>query len=176
MRGPRHAEDVASVAGQADPADRLRDFDLTCCPVNVMRTAGTGPQRARWARVIHDRCGRGPFVAVSGHSAVTRNHASGDDVARWFERAAGGTLFIDRIGKLSPPAQDRLFSLLTEQLRGGSGTKAGGDRHVRIITGCDRPLAAAVKEGAFESALFYRLNEIHIDLDRPDRPSAAQDQ
>jgi CBS domain-containing protein len=83
----------------------------------------------------------------------------------WFRRAAGGTLFIDRVGDLSACAQERLLSLLAGQSRRHNlATSADDDSGVRIITGSTRSLRADLAAGSFSDTLFYRLNVIHIDL------------
>ena len=145
--------------------DDEMNFDLVArSPVNAMVTAGDGNSRMTWARRIHDGGGRraGPFVAV--FPGTTRQlHA--DDVADWFARATGGTLFIDWIGDLSSQAQDRLLRLLTEQSRHPDGaTVPHADRRVCVVTGSNRSLSADRAVGAFSDPLFYRLNMIHIDL------------
>jgi DNA-binding NtrC family response regulator len=131
-------------------------------PVNVMVTASEADDRMTLARVIHDgishRAGR--FVGVF---LGTQQQVRADDVDEWFAQAAGGTLFIDRVGHLSPQAQDRLVRLLTEQLhRANRATIPDGADWVRVIAGSDRSLRADVGVGAFSDVLFYRLNVIHI--------------
>jgi len=64
---------------------------------------------------------------------------------------------------LSPDAQDRLLSLLTEQSRHASEATRPQDCRVRIVAGSDRALLADLAAGVFSDVLFYRLNVIHID-------------
>lgn len=132
-------------------------------PVNVMVTASEADDRVALARGIHNGCSHRPgrFVGVL---FVTQRHVRADDVDEWFARAAGGTLFIDHIGDLSPQAQDRLLRRLTEQSqRAGAATMSDGDDRVRVIAGSDRSLWSDLRAGAFSDVLFYRLNVIHID-------------
>jgi two-component system response regulator HydG len=148
------------------PVDETMDLDLVACSMaNVMMTARNAADRATWARSIHDRSGSGdrPFVAVCSEAASTVDGA--DCVDRWFRRAAGGTLFIDRVGDLSLRAQRRLLSLLAGQSVHDDGpTSHSAEPSVRIITGSDRSLRADLAVGSFSDTLFYRLNVIHIDL------------
>jgi CBS domain-containing protein len=111
-------------------------------------------------------------VIVCGRPIFSGNRLTcSGDVDHWFERAAGGTLFIDRVGDLSTSAQGRLLSLLTEQSHDRSATRTPHqDRQVRIITGSDRSLRADLAVGTFSDALFYRLNVIHIDQLHRDEP------
>lgn len=151
-------EDMRPVAGD------VTDLALIAhSPVNVMVTAGEFDDRVTVARRIHDggshRAGR--FVGVS---LGTKRQGRADDVDDWFARAAGGTLFIDRVADLSPQAQDRLVQLLTDQSHRARGAAMpGGNDRVRVIAGSDRPLCADLRVGAFSDVLFYRLNVIHID-------------
>jgi two-component system response regulator HydG len=132
-----------------------------------MLTALQSADRATWARRIHERGARqdGPFVAVCGHCVPSGNRAvGGPDVDAWFERAAGGTLFIDRVGDLSLEAQDALLRQLARQSRRASGaTVSAADERVRVIAGSNRPLRTDLAGGGFSEALFYRLNVIHLD-------------
>ena len=113
------------VANETETLDLQADLHLAArSPVNVMLTASNGTKRGLWARTLHDCSPRrgGPFVAVCAESIPTGNRAvCGADVDDWFERAAGGTLFVDRVGDLSPHAQARLLARLTEQSRSRSG-------------------------------------------------------
>lgn len=165
-------EDVSAPSNIAEGAG----LDSTTCsdlelaahsPVNVMVTACDGAQRAAWARTIHlrsARCDRS-FVATCGCPLPgTHGGVSTCDIDDWFVRAAGGTLFIDRIGQLSAQAQALLVWRLTDQMyRAGDATMARRDAGVRIIAGSDRSLHADLSGGAFSEELFYRLNVIHID-------------
>jgi CBS domain-containing protein len=156
-------------------ADITMDIDLAArFLVNVMVTGGNEAERAACARAIHDRSDRsvGPFVSLSAHTVAAVRHAiAAGDVDTWFERAAGGTLFIDRVGQLGAAAQARLLSHLTAESRRGSGTAPGGAvLRARVIAGTDRSLRAELALGAFCEQLFYRLNVIHIDRGHPHQP------
>jgi two-component system response regulator HydG len=141
------------------------DLDLAArSPVNVMVTARNGADRVAWARALHDRSPRrdGPFVVAC---PVMSRQSPAADIDEWFARAARGTLFIDDVGQLGPDAQARLSSLLNAQSRRHSAvTMPNGDGGVRLIAGSGRSLRADLAAGAFNEALFYRLNVIHIDL------------
>jgi CBS domain-containing protein len=149
-------------------ADDAPDLDLAIrSPVNVMVTASRRVDRAACARTIHDHSARRgrPFVAVGRGAPPARAASRVEDVDGWFEQAAGGTLFIDRVGDLSPQAQGRLLSLLAEQSRDAHGpTLPAVAPRVRVISGSHRSLGADLAFGAFSDTLFYRLNVIHIDL------------
>jgi DNA-binding NtrC family response regulator len=155
-------EDLSAGADHAGAVDLATAFDLAArSSVNIMLTGATGAARKSWAATIHHRSARGcgPFVAVRARSRPTRSRANHQRVDHWFERAAGGSLFIDQIGQLGRDDQERLFWRLTEQSR-ADGEAAPGQ--VRIVSGTGRLLRADVENGSFQEALFYRLNVIHI--------------
>jgi CBS domain-containing protein len=154
----RRAESVRPFAHDAMDLDLL-SHSL----VNVMVTASESVDRMAWARRIHDCVPRldGPFVAV--YPTMNRQIRAAD-VDEWFARAARGTLFIDDVGQLEPDGQARLNLLLSAQShRTSAVTVPDGDDRVRVIAGSSRSLRADLTVGAFNDALFYRLNVIHID-------------
>ncbi len=79
-----------------------------------------------------------------------------------FERADGGTIYLDEIGEISPAMQAKLLRVLQE----GEFDRMGGNQTIqvdtRIVATTNRDLEAAIKEGAFRIDLFYRLNVIPI--------------
>jgi len=81
-----------------------------------------------------------------------------------FEKAHGGTMFLDEIGDVSLETQAKLLrTLQTGEIR------AVGDLHtrtvsVRIIAATNRDLDKAIREGAFREDLFYRINTFTITL------------
>jgi transcriptional regulator with GAF, ATPase, and Fis domain len=81
-----------------------------------------------------------------------------------FEKAHGGTMFLDEIGDMSLEIQAKLLrTLQTGEIR------AVGDMHtrtvsVRIIAATNRDLELAIREGGFREDLFYRINTFTITL------------
>jgi DNA-binding NtrC family response regulator len=153
------------------PEDDLRLAAVLDVPVLV--TADSRAQRDMCARLIHDTgSGRGPFVtfsahdvrsAVEGWNALSHRHREHAILRRQFERARGGTLFIDDITVLRAPAQFELLSLLEERWSEDSSVHPDHAR-VRVVAGASRHLDNERATGAFFEPLFYRLNLIHINL------------
>lgn len=81
-----------------------------------------------------------------------------------FERANGGSLFLDEIGDMSMMTQTKLLRVLQEQ----EFERIGGNNtikvDVRIMAATNKNLLEEIKKGRFREDLYYRLNvvEIHI--------------
>jgi DNA-binding NtrC family response regulator len=145
----------------------------------VLVTGESGTGKEVVARAIHARSPRrhAPFVAVScalfadslieselfGHE---RGAFTGAVAARpgRFERAEGGTLFLDDIDDVPLGMQVKLLRVLQNRCI----ERLGGTRtipvDVRVVAGSKRDLRRMVAEGAFREDLYYRLNVIAVDL------------
>ena len=81
-----------------------------------------------------------------------------------FEKADGGTMFLDEIGDMSLEIQAKLLrTLQTGEIRavGDMRTKKVS---VRIIGATNQDLDKAIGQGAFREDLFYRINTFTITL------------
>jgi transcriptional regulator with GAF, ATPase, and Fis domain len=79
------------------------------------------------------------------------------------ESAPNGTVFLDEVGEMSPRMQASLLRFLeTGEIQRVGATSAMTCANVRIIAATNRDLHAAVTEGTFRQALFYRFDVIHI--------------
>lgn len=135
----------------------------------VLITGSAAIRKELIARRIHEQSARcqGPFVPMT--CAGVRSDLLGSmffdvhhDSTGWFERANRGTLFIDEIGELDSRLQEALLKFVeTGEVRRGSG-RPNLTTDVRIIAASGRDLHNEVIVGRFSSALFYRLNLIHI--------------
>jgi DNA-binding NtrC family response regulator len=81
-----------------------------------------------------------------------------------FERAAGGTLFIDEIGDMPLHSQVKLLRVLQEGTYERVGGNAPLQADVRVIAATHRDLDAEIRAGHFREDLFYRLNVVRITL------------
>ena len=81
-----------------------------------------------------------------------------------FERADGGTIFLDEIGDISPHVQIKLLRVLQER----EFERVGGEEtisvDIRIITATNKNLEEAIKNGTFREDLYYRLNVVEITI------------
>jgi len=144
-------------------------------PVLLMGETGTGKEVI--ANVIHflsvrkDRpyirvnCGAIPDNLVDselfGHEKGAFTGAISRKRGR-FERAHTGTIFLDEVGELPPPAQVRLLRVLQQR----EIERVGGTEvipvDVRIISATNRNPEAMVRSGTFREDLWFRLNVFPI--------------
>lgn len=81
-----------------------------------------------------------------------------------FERADGGTIFLDEISEMDPSLQVKLLRFLQER----QFSRVGGNEpihvDVRIVAATNRNLQECVAANLFREDLFYRLNVVQIAL------------
>jgi transcriptional regulator with GAF, ATPase, and Fis domain len=144
-------------------------------PVLLLGETGAGKEVI--ATAIHNLSPRrqGPFIKVNcgaipkglmdselfGHEKGAFTGALGRKRGR-FERAHGGTIFLDEIGEMEPEAQVRLLRVLQEREieRVGGSEAVPVDIRVIAATHCD--LMAMIGSGAFREDLYYRLQVFPI--------------
>ena len=155
-----------------DLIDTVRETDST-----VLITGESGTGKGLFARAIHDLSPRrdGPFVKVTcaalsetlleselfGHVKGAFTGAIADKVGR-FEAAAGGTIFLDEIGDISPALQVKLLRVIQEREFERVGSSRTQAVDARVIAATNRDLRAAMKTGQFREDLFYRLHVIPV--------------
>ena len=155
----------------------IRKVSPTDLSVLVLGETGTGKELV--AREIHrlsDRTKK-PFVSINcgaipenlleselfGHKKGSFTGAVADKVGR-FEAANGGTLFLDEIGEMPMPLQVKLLRVLQERVIERVGELAPRPVDIRVISATNKDLETEIREGRFREDLYYRLNEIAIQL------------
>ncbi len=91
-------------------------------------------------------------------SGASRRHPG------YFERADGGTIFIDDIDDLPLPPQVRLLRVLQERRFSRVGGTAEIAVDIRVVCSTKVDLWRHVTEGRFREDLFFRLNIVPIKL------------
>ena len=81
-----------------------------------------------------------------------------------FEKANGGTIFLDEIGEMSPLLQVKILRFLQSRQFEPLGSNKVKKSDVRIIAATNKELLSLVKENEFREDLFYRINVINIKL------------
>jgi DNA-binding NtrC family response regulator len=80
------------------------------------------------------------------------------------EAADKGTLFLDEVGELPPPAQVKVLRVLEEKeyFKVGGVDKKKAD--VRVIAATNKDLESEVKKGNFRDDLYFRLNVVKLSI------------
>jgi Nif-specific regulatory protein len=82
----------------------------------------------------------------------------------YFERANGGTIFLDEIGDMPDTTQMKVLRVLSEN----EFERVGGAKlikvDVRVISATNKDLKALVDEGVFRKDLYYRVNHMRIHV------------
>jgi transcriptional regulator with GAF, ATPase, and Fis domain len=146
-------------------------------PATVLFLGETGTGKDLLARSVHLAWGNGPFEVVDcgaisptlieselfGHE---RGAFTGAVAARAgaFERASGGTIFLDEIGELALDLQPKLLRVLEARhfRRVGGDTMIPAD--VRVLAGTTKNLRREVQEGRFRDDLYFRLSVVTIQV------------
>jgi DNA-binding NtrC family response regulator len=153
---------------------RLVDSKTT---VLIQGESGTGKELI--ARALHFNGVRAtrPFVAVDCASLTESlleselfGHMRGaftgavETKKGLFEKADGGTVFLDEIAEISPALQAKLLRVLQQhEIRRVGGTEAIA-LDVRVIAATNKDLEVLVKAGRFRDDLFYRLHVVTLYL------------
>jgi len=98
-----------------------------------------------------------------GHRKGAFTDAYADRVGR-FEKAEGGTIFLDEIGDLAFSSQVKLLRVLQEKTYEPLGSSKTLRADVRVISATNRDLGALIAQGSFREDLFYRVNLIALHL------------
>jgi DNA-binding NtrC family response regulator len=174
-------EELAGLVGRTAVMRRLmarvRRAAQSDAAVLVVGESGTGKELV--ARALHDEGARakGPLVTVDcgalspalvaselfGHERGAFTGADRQHVGA-FERAHGGTIFLDEIGELPAELQPALLGVLER----GRFRRVGGrkeiDVDVRLVTATHRDLRGEVNAGSFRLDLYYRLAVVVLAL------------
>ena len=122
--------------------------------------------RARGPFVIVDMAGIAPSLIESelfGHVKGAFTGAQADRAGA-FERAAGGTVFLDEVGELPSEVQPRLLRVLERRQVKRVGANEYQPLDVRVLAATHVDLEKAVQEGRFRADLFHRLAVLRVTL------------
>jgi transcriptional regulator with GAF, ATPase, and Fis domain len=170
-------EVIGAEFGLKGVMEMVRQVAPLSSPVLLLGETGTGKEVI--ASAIHNRSPRnvGPFIKVNcgaipetlmdselfGHERGAFTGALSQKRGR-FERAHGGTIFLDEIGELPLEAQVRLLRVLQEK----EIERVGGTRSIkvdiRVIAATHRDLEAMLKQSRFREDLYFRLKVFPIAI------------
>ena len=164
------------LVGNSTAAQQLRSMITKVAGANsrVLISGPPGAGQETTARLIHTASARarGEFVAISAAGMTPQRmdlelfgeEGTPERPARIgvFERAHGGTLYIDDIADMPRETQSRILRVLVEQ----RFRRVGGDQDVqvdvRVVSSTSRDLAQEIAAGRLREDLFHRLNVVPL--------------
>ena len=165
---------LGSCPAMLDLFERIRAAAPTDAPVLVKGESGTGKELV--ARALHARGPRrhAPMITLNctaipdalieselfGHVRADPGNAA---PAGLVAAAAAGTLFLNEVGELPAPVQERLLGVLR---RSGPSPpeRAGPAPDVRVSAATQRNLETLVEHGQFRGDLLERLGSVTLNV------------
>jgi len=165
----------------ADSAMRICRMVEKVAPtdVTVLLLGESGTGKEVLARALHDNSPRAdkPFIAINcgaipenllesemfGHEKGSFTGAVKQTIGK-FEQANRGTLFLDEIGDIPQPLQVKLLRFLQDRVIERIGGRQQIPVDVRIVCATNRDLQQMIADGSFREDLYYRLNEIAVQI------------
>ena len=141
--------------------------------VLIYGESGTGKELVAHAlHALSPRSGE-PFVEVNcaaipeelieselfGHIKGSFTSAHETKIGK-FQKADGGTIFLDEVGDMSLRTQAKVLRALEEQRFEPVGAGASVQVDVRVVAATNKNLEEEIERGNFREDLFYRLNVI----------------
>lgn len=158
--------------------ERIRKVAEARSPVLIIGEVGTGKKLV--ARMIHEAGSRIglPFMEVHCEALSSSEQEEtlfggrgnpgpgGEAHARGvFEKARGGTVYLNRVEALDPHVQQRLLSTLSDgRIRRSAGEAITAPLEALIVSGTERDLGPAVANGRFLDPLYQRLRIAELNL------------
>ena len=171
------AESRYRIIGESVPMKALRQqlglMAGTNGRVLIFGESGTGKELV--AHALHAMSPRAPepFVEVNcaaipeelieselfGHVKGSFTSAHETKTGK-FQKADGGTIFLDEVGDMSLRTQAKVLRALEEQRFEPVGAGASVQVDVRVVAATNKNLEEEIERGNFREDLFYRLNVI----------------
>jgi two-component system response regulator HupR/HoxA len=167
----------AETSSMNEICDRLAQLAPYDVFVLISGESGTGKELAarslhynslRWNKpFVVENCGALPDELLEselfGHKRGAFTGAVQDHIGL-FERADGGTIFLDEIGEVSPAFQVKLLRVLQEGEIRPVGSSKTRQIDVRVIAATNKDLEIEMRAGRFRQDLYYRLAGVTITL------------
>jgi two-component system, NtrC family, response regulator AtoC len=143
----------------------------------VTGASGTGKELVAWNIHLQSRRKFESFVAIncggmppdlieSELFGYEKGSFTGANASKpgLFEMANNGTVFLDEVSELPPPAQVKVLRVIQDGEIEKIGRRGSVSVNVRIIAATNKELSKEVMAGRFREDLFYRLNVIPLDI------------
>ncbi len=173
--------DIDNMIGESAAMRQIMAMIHKVAPTNstVLITGESGVGKEVVARAIHREserrdniflpvnCGAIPETLLEsqlfGH---TKGSFTGAVAAQegLFQRARGGTIFLDEVGELPMSLQVKLLRAIEEKEIMPVGGTTPSRVDLRIIAATNRDLGKCCQEGTFREDLYYRLNVFGIEI------------
>ena len=133
--------------------------ELVAGAIHRLSPRSNGPLHAR-------NCGAIPDSLFESELFGTERGAYTDAVRRpgAFGLADGGSLFLDEIGELSPPAQVKLLRAIEHRVYLRVGGSVEQTTRARLILATNRDLLSETQTGRFRPDFYYRVAVYRIDV------------
>ncbi len=162
--------------GKSPAAQSLRQLIAKVAQANsrVLISGPAGSGKELVARLVHDASprGKGEFVPISAagmapermDSELFGEEGEGGRPRKIgvFERAHGGTLYLDEVADMPRETQSRILRVLVEQRFRRVGGDSDVQVDVRVISSSSRDLREEIAAGRFREDLFHRLNVVPV--------------
>ena len=156
---------------------RIAQVARASATVLITGETGTGKEAVTESLVQASLRASAPLVVIDC-SALPQNlieselfgHVKGaftgalSDYRGAFERADGGTIFLDEIGELPLDLQPKLLRVLERREVRRVGAERTRTIDVRVIAATNRVLSTEVNERRFRQDLYYRLSVVNIHI------------
>ena len=170
-----------NIVGNCDALNHVIDVALQVAPtdLSVLIIGESGVGKEIIPRVIHDNsprrrekyfainCGSIPEGTIDselfGHVKGSFTGAINDSPG-YFGVANKGTLFLDEVGELPLATQARLLRVLENGEYIPVGATEVKKTDVRIVAATNVNIQKAISEGRFREDLYYRLNEVAMQM------------
>ncbi len=164
--------------GKSTAAQQLRQMIAKLAGANsrVLISGPAGSGKETVARLIHDASprARNEFVPISAAGMTPERmdvELFGEEGANGrpakigvFERAHGGTLYLDEAADMPRETQGRILRVLVEQRFRRVGGDADVQVDVRVISSTSKDLREEIVAGRFREDLFHRLNVVPVNV------------
>ncbi len=170
-----------NIVGNCDALNHTLDVALQVAPtdLSILIIGESGVGKEIIPRIIHDNsprkrekyfainCGSIPEGTIDselfGHIKGSFTGAINDSPG-YFGVANKGTLFLDEVGELPLATQARLLRVLENGEYIPVGATEIRKTDVRIVAATNVNIQKAISEGRFREDLYYRLNEVGVQM------------